>query len=192
MGRSALASGELGQHNGLPATIIVSTPLQDLQSDTGVGVTAGGTLLPMRDVIRLASQSKHYLVISDKHTRQPLYCGRAKRFGPDNRLIEVGGWTTRNAKMAAPNGSHHHTSTPAKRESTTTTTPRIPITRRRRACSLTAGQRFTPRVNHDPPDTSGSPSGTRGLAVAVAPRYPTGHEVVCNAMINPTRQAGGR
>jgi hypothetical protein len=149
MGRSVLASGELGQHNGLPATIIVSTSLQDLQSAAGVGVTAGGTLLPMPDVIRLASQSNHYLVIYDKHTREPLYCGRAKRFatpgqrivlhalergctrpgctapgywcqvhhvegwandgptditsetlacGPDNRLVEEGGWTTRKRK----------------------------------------------------------------------------------------------
>jgi hypothetical protein len=149
MGRSVLATGELGQHNGLPATIIVSTSLQDLQSAAGVGVTAGGTLLPMSDVIRLASQSNHYLVIYDKHTREPLYCGRAKRFatpgqrivlhalergctrpgctapgywcqvhhvegwandgptditsetlacGPDNRLVEEGGWTTRKRK----------------------------------------------------------------------------------------------
>ena len=41
MGRSVLASGELGKHNGLPATIIVSTTLQDLQSAAGVAVTAG-------------------------------------------------------------------------------------------------------------------------------------------------------
>jgi hypothetical protein len=60
MGRSVLASGELGKHNGLPCTIIVSTTLQDLQSAAGVAVTAGGSLLPMRDVIRLASQSQHY------------------------------------------------------------------------------------------------------------------------------------
>jgi hypothetical protein len=150
MGRSVLASGELGQHNGLPATIIVSTTLQDLQSAAGVGVTAGGTLLPMREVIKQASQAHNYLVIYDKHTREPLYCGRAKRFatrgqrivlhaldrgctrpgctapgywtqvhhvdgwaaakgetnikkltlacGPDNRLIEEGGWTTRKRK----------------------------------------------------------------------------------------------
>jgi Domain of unknown function (DUF222) len=147
MGRSVLASGELGTHNGLPCTIIATTTLQDLQSAAGVAVTAGGTLLPMRDVIRLASQSNHYLVVYDKHTREPLYCGRAKRFatpgqrivlhalergctrpgctasaywcqvhhvdgwakddgetniktltlacGPDNRLVEEGGWTTR-------------------------------------------------------------------------------------------------
>ena len=147
MGRSALASGELGKHNGLPATIIASTTLQDLQSAVGVGVTGGGTLLPMREVIKQASHAHHYLVIYHKHTREPLYCGRAKRFatpgqrivlhslergcarpgcaapgywcqvhhvegwakddgptdiikltlacGPDNRLVEEGGWNTR-------------------------------------------------------------------------------------------------
>lgn len=87
MGRSVLASGELGQHNGLPATIIVSTTLQDLQSAAGVGVTAGGTLLPMREVIKQASQAHHYLVIYDKHTREPLYCGRAKRFATRGQRI---------------------------------------------------------------------------------------------------------
>ena len=60
MGRSVLASGELGKHNGLPCTLIVSTTLQDLQSAAGVAITVGGSLLPMRDVIRLASQSQHY------------------------------------------------------------------------------------------------------------------------------------
>ena len=147
MGRAVLAAGELGRHNGLPATLIVTTTLQDLQAGAGLAATGGGSLLPMRDVIRLASQSHHYLVIYDKHTRQPLYCGRAKRFatpgqrivlhalergctrpgctapaywcqvhhvddwvadngetnindltlacGPDNRLVEDGGWSTR-------------------------------------------------------------------------------------------------
>jgi Domain of unknown function (DUF222) len=61
MGRSVLASGELGKHNGLPATIIVSTTLQELQSAAGMAVTGGGTLLPMREVIKQASQAHHYL-----------------------------------------------------------------------------------------------------------------------------------
>jgi hypothetical protein len=87
MGRAVLASGQLGSHNGLPATIIVTATLQDLQSAAGVGVTAGGTLVPMRDVIRLASQSHHYLVVYDKHTREPLYCGRAKRFATAGQRI---------------------------------------------------------------------------------------------------------
>ncbi len=150
MGRSILASGELGKHNGLPASILVSTTLQDLESGVGQGITGGGSLMPMRDVIRLASHAHHYLVIYDKHTREPLYLGHTKRFaspgqrivlhaldrgctrpgctapgywcqahhvdgwvadngrtditkitlacGPDNRLVEVGGWTTRKRK----------------------------------------------------------------------------------------------
>ncbi|MGX9787227.1 13E12 repeat family protein [Mycobacterium sp. MMS18-G62] len=88
MGRALLASGKLGDLNGLPATIIVTTTLQDLEAGAGCGVTAGGTLLPMRDVIRLASQSHHYLVVYDNHDRQQLYCGRAKRFAtPGQRIV---------------------------------------------------------------------------------------------------------
>jgi Domain of unknown function (DUF222) len=88
MGRSVLASGELGQHNGLPTTIIVSTTLQELQSAAGMAVTGGGTLLPMREVIKQASHANHYLVIYDKHTHEPLYCGRAKRFAtPGQRIV---------------------------------------------------------------------------------------------------------
>ncbi len=88
MGRAVLASGRLGQHNGLPATIIVTASLQDLQAATGHGLTAGGTRLPMRDVIRLASQAHHYLVIYDQHTNLPLYCARAKRFAtPGQRIV---------------------------------------------------------------------------------------------------------
>ena len=68
--------------------MIIASTLQDLESAAGVGVTAGGTLLPMPDLIRLASQSQHYLVIYDKHTREPLYCGRAKRFAtPGQRIV---------------------------------------------------------------------------------------------------------
>lgn len=87
MGRSVLSSGELGKLNGLPCTIIVSTTLQELQSAAGVAVTAGGTLLPMSDLIRLASHSHHYLSVFDKHTGEPLYLGHAKRFASVGQRI---------------------------------------------------------------------------------------------------------
>ena len=87
MGRSVLSSGELGQLNGLPATIIVSTTLRDLESARGSGVTAGGTLLPMSDVIRLASHAFHYLAVFDKHTAEPLYLGRTKRLASKGQRI---------------------------------------------------------------------------------------------------------
>ncbi|CAJ1493660.1 HNH endonuclease signature motif containing protein [[Mycobacterium] kokjensenii] len=63
MGRWLLASGELGQHNGLPATIIVSTTLADLQAGTGTATTGGGSWLPMTDVVAMASHAHHYLRI---------------------------------------------------------------------------------------------------------------------------------
>ena len=87
MGRSVLSSGELGQLNGLPATIIVSTTLQDLESGRGSGVTAGGTLLPMSDVIRLATHAHHFLAVFDKHTSEPLYLGRTKRLASKGQRI---------------------------------------------------------------------------------------------------------
>jgi hypothetical protein len=59
--RALLASGKLGQHNGLPASIIVTTTLKDLESGCGKALSGGGTLLPMKDVIRLASHAHHYL-----------------------------------------------------------------------------------------------------------------------------------
>ncbi|ORV47331.1 hypothetical protein AWC02_09455 [Mycolicibacter engbaekii] len=63
MGRALLASGELGQHNGLPATLIVSTTLADLESGTGKAHAGGGSWLPMSDVIAMASHAHHYLRI---------------------------------------------------------------------------------------------------------------------------------
>jgi hypothetical protein len=55
MGRSVLTSGQLGLHNGLPCTIIVSATLQELESGYGQAVTATGILLPMPTVIKMAS-----------------------------------------------------------------------------------------------------------------------------------------
>jgi hypothetical protein len=59
--RGMLMSGKLGQHNGLPVSIVVSTTLKDLQAAAGKALTGGGTLLPMSDLIRMASHAHHYL-----------------------------------------------------------------------------------------------------------------------------------
>jgi hypothetical protein len=72
-GRALLASGDLGQHNGLPASIIVTTTLQELEAGAGKALTGGGTLLPMSDVIRLGSHAHHYLAIFDKGKALALY-----------------------------------------------------------------------------------------------------------------------
>jgi hypothetical protein len=84
--RALLASGKLGRHNGLPATIIVTTTLNDLEAATGTGLTGGGTLLPMSDVIRLARHAHHYLAIFDGDKPVTLY--HTKRIAsPGQRIV---------------------------------------------------------------------------------------------------------
>jgi Domain of unknown function (DUF222)/HNH endonuclease len=88
MCRGLLASGELGKHRGLPVMVIVSTTLRELSNLAGVATTAGGTLLPMRDLIRMAGHACHYLAVFDDIDNRPLYLGRAKRIaGPDQRIV---------------------------------------------------------------------------------------------------------
>ncbi|WP_077077303.1 HNH endonuclease signature motif containing protein [Mycobacterium numidiamassiliense] len=84
--RAVLASGELGQHNGLPASIIVTTSLEDLEAAAGSGVTGGGTRLPISDVIRLARHAHHYLAVFDKGKAVALH--HTKRLAsPGQRIV---------------------------------------------------------------------------------------------------------
>jgi len=86
LARHALASGELGHHNGLPASIVVTTTLTELQAGCGKALTAGGSLLPMPDVIRLACHAHHYLAIFDKGKALALY--HTKRIAsPAQRIV---------------------------------------------------------------------------------------------------------
>jgi Domain of unknown function (DUF222) len=88
MVRSTLMSGELGSHQGLPVTIVATATLEDLQAKSGVARTAGGTLLPMRDVIRMAAHAYNYLLIFDKAKRCELFKGRTTRLAtPEQRLV---------------------------------------------------------------------------------------------------------
>jgi hypothetical protein len=84
--RAILASGELGQHNGLPASIIVSTTLAELEHAAGRGITGGGTRLPISDVIRLARHAHHYLTVFDNAKPVALY--HSKRLAsPGQRIV---------------------------------------------------------------------------------------------------------
>jgi hypothetical protein len=84
--RALLASGKLGTHNGLPACIIVTTTLAELQTAAGSGLTGGGSLLPISDVIRLARHAHHYLAIFDKGKALALY--HTKRLAsPGQRIV---------------------------------------------------------------------------------------------------------
>jgi hypothetical protein len=84
--RALLASGKLGQHNGIPVTLVVILRLQDLEAATGKALTGGGSLLPMSDVIRLAGHAHHYLALFDG--AKPLALYHTKRLAsPAQRIM---------------------------------------------------------------------------------------------------------
>ena len=112
VGRNTLESGQLGQHNGLPTSIIIRTTLQDLESRAGVGTTGGGTLMPINDVIRLAGHANHWLAVFDKSTGQALDLFRARRTAsPAQRIMLIardGGCTKPCCAVPAYGTQVHH------------------------------------------------------------------------------------
>jgi hypothetical protein len=86
--RGRLGDPQLGKHNGLPVTIIATATVEQLQSGTGHAVTAGGSLIPIPDLIRMASHAYHYLAIFEDGDERPLYLGRSKRIASaDQRVV---------------------------------------------------------------------------------------------------------
>jgi hypothetical protein len=97
--RTALGSGQLGTHRGLPVTVITVTTLAELEQAAtavtdpdvpmpGPARTGGGSILPMRDLIAMAANAIHYLAVFDNHSARPLYLGRSRRLAtPDQRII---------------------------------------------------------------------------------------------------------
>ena len=111
--RTALSSGELGQHNGLPVSVVVTTTLQDLEAAAGSGVTAGGSRVPMAELIRMASHAYLWLAVFDRHTNEALYCGRTKRIAPvAHRMVLFArdrGCTKPHCTVSAYGCQVHHT-----------------------------------------------------------------------------------
>ncbi|SBS75251.1 conserved hypothetical protein [uncultured Mycobacterium sp.] len=86
--RGQLGDPKLGQHNGLPVTVIITATLQDIQNKTGYGVTASGVVMPISDVIRVGAHSYHYLALFDGVNGRALWLGRTKRIASaDQRII---------------------------------------------------------------------------------------------------------
>jgi hypothetical protein len=112
IGRIALMGGELGQLNGLPVSIIIRTTLQDLESRAGVGVSGGGTIVPIADVIRLAAHANHFLAVFDKATGSAMDLFRARRVAsPAQRIMLIGrdgGCTKPSCTVPAYGAQVHH------------------------------------------------------------------------------------
>jgi len=121
--KAGIASGELGSHRGHPVTVIARTTLAELNqaahavTDPGVAMpgparTGGDTALPMRDLIRMATDAIHYLAVFDEHSDRPLYLGRQKRIATaDQRIIcyaRDGGCTRPNCLEPGYHCEVHH------------------------------------------------------------------------------------
>jgi Domain of unknown function (DUF222) len=97
--KAGIASGEMGSHRGHPVTVVVRTTLAELNQAAHAATnrdvpmppparTGGDTALPMRDVIRMAADGIHYLVVFDDHSERPIYLGRQKRIATaDQRIV---------------------------------------------------------------------------------------------------------
>ena len=121
--KAGIASGGMGTHRGHPLTVIVRTTLAELNQAahavTNPDVpmpsparTGGDTVLPMRDVIRMAADSIHYLAVFDEHSDRPVYLGRQHRTATtDQRIIcyaRDGGCTRPNCLAPGYHCEVHH------------------------------------------------------------------------------------
>lgn len=88
--RQMLASGALGEHRGLPVTAVISMTAAELREASGHAVTGTGSLIPIRDAIRMASHAHQYLVIFDDRDGRALYLARSKRLATaDQRIVLI-------------------------------------------------------------------------------------------------------
>lgn len=85
--RTMLSSGTLGQHNGLPVTVVATTTLAELTAGAGRAHTGGGTYLPIPTLIRMAADAHPYLALFCNPRQIKLYYGRTRRTAsPGQRL----------------------------------------------------------------------------------------------------------
>jgi len=121
--KTGIAAGGLGRHRGHPVTVIARTTLAELNQAAHAVAnpdvpmpsparTGGDSVLPMRDVIRLAADSIHYLVVFDEHSERPLYLGRQTRIATaDQRIIcyaRDGGCTRPGCTQPGYHSEVHH------------------------------------------------------------------------------------
>ncbi|SIR89470.1 TIGR03618 family F420-dependent PPOX class oxidoreductase [Williamsia sterculiae] len=87
--RTITESGVLGQHRGLPAQVIVTMTLDELEAETGIATTASGGHPPVRDALALAGTSRPLLALLDDKDR-PLFFGRQRRLASaDQRMALI-------------------------------------------------------------------------------------------------------
>ena len=121
--KAGIASGSLGQHRGHAVTVIARTTLAELNqaahavTNPDVSMppparTGGNGVLPMRDLIRMATEAIHYLAVFEDHSDRPIYLARQKRIATtDQRMIcysRDGGCTRPNCNQPGYHSEVHH------------------------------------------------------------------------------------
>jgi uncharacterized protein DUF222 len=92
--------------------VIIRTTLADLESRAGIGVTGGGTKIPIADVIRMGAHANHHLAVFDGATGHALALYRTKRVAsPAQRIMLIardGGCTKPCCPVGAYGCQVHH------------------------------------------------------------------------------------
>jgi len=81
---NALASGGLPSNRGLPATVVITMGIDQLEDAAGVATTATGGIVPIRDALALATDAYPVLCLFDTDG-QPLHLGRGARLASPRR-----------------------------------------------------------------------------------------------------------
>ncbi|MDY6807833.1 MAG: DUF222 domain-containing protein [Actinomycetota bacterium] len=112
---AVLDGGVLGtSHRGLPPHIIVKISESELYERAGLGLTATGAHLPIKDVIELAADAHWHLAVFKDHSAEPLYLGTAKRLANRaQRLVHFaqpggGGCSTPGCSQPTTQVETHH------------------------------------------------------------------------------------
>ncbi|MDP0399464.1 HNH endonuclease signature motif containing protein [Tsukamurella strandjordii] len=87
---TAIGSGALGQHRGVPCVPIITLGIDQLESATGIATTATGGRLPVADALRMMGTNPKYVLVLDLASR-PLYLGREKRLASTDQRIALYG-----------------------------------------------------------------------------------------------------
>ncbi|WP_369815906.1 DUF222 domain-containing protein [Mycobacterium sp. 852013-51886_SCH5428379] len=148
---------------------MATTTLDALEKATGYAATAGGTRLPIRDLIQMAGQARHYLAVFDNHHREVLYLGRAKRCATTAQRLALFardiGCTRPGCTKAAFDCQAHHGDKPWPQADRPTSTnspwPAPPTTQRSRTpVGPPAAATATPNGPHHPNSTPAKPAST--------------------------------
>ncbi|MGK2880806.1 MAG: DUF222 domain-containing protein, partial [Mycobacterium sp.] len=111
--RAMLGNPGLGTRHGLPVTVVATMTLDELTKAAGMAVTATGTLIPIRDLIRLAGLTQPYLAVFDTHKNRALYLAKANRCVTGDQWLMLfardRGCTKPNCDLPADQCEAHHT-----------------------------------------------------------------------------------